>query len=404
MDIEITSLRPDGNFTWRVAGAREPKGVVEASIVKDLAKVGEVVKAEVDQGLDGVSIVALVPRRDRQSGDMHLEIHGGRKTIAGVTTTLAKKDAKDKKGRRGDKRGPSDKSNERSDKFDARKGRSKRPTGEVSKERRPNSSYQDRLKVASIHRDALLVSLSPQEQPIAEHLIEGGMPAVRTAITNQISEAKKLGQPPILEAPLLAIAERLLPSVRLAIWRDRADACKAAGADAPLRDLRSLVSAVPSRGEDEKALVKELKGLLDVKVKKIVDSWRESLTKSFESGDLLQTLELASSPPDTSASIDQEFLVRLSESVSEKLHADENPEKWITLVESAASSPVRRQVKPKGIPDDPTGEAQKIAKKYSGMIPALAPMVGLRIPPPPRVPGGMVVVSRRPEKKVEPNP
>ena len=33
IDIELTSARPDGTWTWRAAGAQEPKGVLEGSIL-----------------------------------------------------------------------------------------------------------------------------------------------------------------------------------------------------------------------------------------------------------------------------------------------------------------------------------------------------------------------------------
>ena len=42
IDVELTSARPDGTWTWRAAGAREPKGVVEASVLPEGAKVGDI--------------------------------------------------------------------------------------------------------------------------------------------------------------------------------------------------------------------------------------------------------------------------------------------------------------------------------------------------------------------------
>ena len=45
IEIELTSARPDGSWTWRVAGAKQPKGVVEGALLPDDAKVGDVLRA-----------------------------------------------------------------------------------------------------------------------------------------------------------------------------------------------------------------------------------------------------------------------------------------------------------------------------------------------------------------------
>ena len=37
IDIELTSSRPDGTWTWRAAGARQPKGVVSASVLQTIS-------------------------------------------------------------------------------------------------------------------------------------------------------------------------------------------------------------------------------------------------------------------------------------------------------------------------------------------------------------------------------
>ena len=33
IEIELTSARPDGTWTWRAAGAREPKGVLDGKLL-----------------------------------------------------------------------------------------------------------------------------------------------------------------------------------------------------------------------------------------------------------------------------------------------------------------------------------------------------------------------------------
>jgi hypothetical protein len=59
---------------------------------------------------------------------------------------------------------------------------------------------------------------------------------------------------------------------------------------------------------------------------------------------------------------------------------------WLALLAAVVDSPVRRTVKPSGVP--PTPEARDGARKAAGLVPELAKLIGLPIPPPPpRRPG-----------------
>ena len=59
----------------------------------------------------------------------------------------------------------------------------------------------------------------------------------------------------------MALAEELLPSVREAEWRDRAEAAKAMLDEVGLRDLRAVVTAsdAAARGDEARALAAELR-------------------------------------------------------------------------------------------------------------------------------------------------
>ena len=63
IDIELTSTRDDGSWTWRAAGAREPKGSVPGDLLPAGAPVGDVLKVEIEGYLDGVEVVAVIPAR-----------------------------------------------------------------------------------------------------------------------------------------------------------------------------------------------------------------------------------------------------------------------------------------------------------------------------------------------------
>ena len=74
MDIEVTSALADGSWTWRAAGARQPRGVVSHSILPASTKVGDVVRVEVETELEGLNVVALVPTRERGHEPQRIEI------------------------------------------------------------------------------------------------------------------------------------------------------------------------------------------------------------------------------------------------------------------------------------------------------------------------------------------
>ncbi|MSV90229.1 MAG: hypothetical protein F2876_10470, partial [Actinobacteria bacterium] len=61
IDIELTSTRPDGSWTWRAAGAKQPKGDVDGSMLPGDSKVGDVLKVDVEKFLDGMNVVAVLP-------------------------------------------------------------------------------------------------------------------------------------------------------------------------------------------------------------------------------------------------------------------------------------------------------------------------------------------------------
>jgi hypothetical protein len=85
IDIELTSSRPDGTWTWRASGARQPKGVLEGSVLYSGAKVGDVLKAEADFDLDGINVTSVVPPKAKKAAPEVLPLLGSGKEEALVT-------------------------------------------------------------------------------------------------------------------------------------------------------------------------------------------------------------------------------------------------------------------------------------------------------------------------------
>ena len=88
IDIELTSTRPDGTWTWRAAGAKAPKGVLDGSLLHEGAKTGDVLKAEADFEIEGITIVSVTaPKADGRNEPQRIEILGpSRPDAPGVTT------------------------------------------------------------------------------------------------------------------------------------------------------------------------------------------------------------------------------------------------------------------------------------------------------------------------------
>ncbi len=57
------------------------------------------------------------------------------------------------------------------------------------------------------------------------------MPAVRQSIDEQNTAARAAGRPAVASDAILKIAEELLPTLKLAEWKDRATSAQAAGAN-----------------------------------------------------------------------------------------------------------------------------------------------------------------------------
>ena len=415
IDIELTSQTPEGSWTWRAAGARQPKGVVEGSLVPAGERVGSVLRADVEVGLDGIEILTLSPAKPARSPEKtegRIEVRGTPKRAPDVSVVLApgsrRRDDDERRDRRGGRRGgPDADRGDRTDRGDrsdrpsrdraerAERGdRSERPRGGGGPRRpggrrpgdaegRPSRGERPTMPTSTVHRNAMLAGLRPEQIPVAEQLLRGGLQAVRQAIDAQNAAAKASGKPPASSEALLAMAEELLPGVRLADWKDRASVAQNAGKDYRLRELRAVVAASRTLNLDEegRALAKGLQESLDQRTTALREEWLARITNALDDGRVLQAVEASIRPPEPGTRCPAELAVRLATAAGEAMTADLAPEEWMRLLDAVVASPVRRTVKPAGIPDDEV--ARQTARHAAGSVPALAKLLGLRIPPPP---------------------
>src|ERR1019366_7241216 len=330
IEIEITSLSGD-LATWRAAGAKLPKGVLQASLIPGGPVIGNVYRADIEQYMEGIEVLSVMapktaspldPRNER------LELIPEAKKGPDVVVTYAPKgrgarrdgeqrdtDRRDGARREGTKR-PSTRREPREGTRDsserpARAPRSDQPRSEHPRSERPargprsehseSATRPDRpargprsdrpgrpgrpegshgpqqAPLTTTHRNVLLATLSPEQLPVAEQLLRGGMPAVRAAVELQNKNASSQGRPTVDPTTIDRIAEDLLKTTNLALWKDRAGGAIGAGRELRLRDLRAVVTSAKTVSLDDEARtqLKELQGALTARVEHLRTQWNE---------------------------------------------------------------------------------------------------------------------------------
>jgi len=220
---------------------------------------------------------------------------------------------------------------------------------------------------------------------VAEQLLRGGIPAVRQAIEEQNARARAEGRAEVSPEPLLTLAEELLPRMNLAAWKDRAVVARNAGKDAPLREVRSVVASASTVTLDDEGrdMVGALREALQTRVTALRDGWLARIVSALEDGRVGDALRVSSRPPEPAARVPAELAVRLSEAAGSAMAPGLSEPEWLALLDAVVGSPVRRTVKPVGLPDGAGEELRGAARRAAGIVPEVARLLGLPIPPPP---------------------
>ncbi len=425
IEIEITSLNGE-QATWRAAGAKLPKGVLSASLVPGGPVVGTVYRADIEQFMEGIEILAVLPAKTASPLDPRherVELIPNAKAGPDVIVTYAPKGrgarrdfdrdgdtrrdgAKRPAGRSGPKertprpeRGPRVEREPRVDAASPGEGaeRGPRPARRPQAERGARSERSPRPPrtgrsphgapgappMTTTYRNALLATLSPEQLPVAEQLLRGGMPAVRSAVAEQNKNAAAQGRPTVDAATIERIAEDLLSRTNLALWKDKAAGALGAGRELRLRDLRAVVTAAKTVSLDDEAKVqqKELQSNLSARLDVLRTQWNERLEAAVTSKNVPEALRLVARPPDMSTRVSAEMAARVVALASETLTAELEPAKWQEIVTLAVDTSIRRNIKPQGIPSDEASKA--LAVHNAGAIPEFAKLLGMKVPPPP---------------------
>ena len=378
MEIALTSKRDDGTWTWRAAGAKLPKGSLAENLLDGDASIGDVIRVETEQFVDGISVTSVLSSREKKSAPELLEIVGSGKDEPLVTSNLKKK-----KGDRRQKR--SERSPRASKDSDRRKPtRDKKPL-KRSRNHSPASTGK-RLKQKHVHRDAIIASLPEEMRLFSRQLSQKGIAGIRSVIEKQNEVAQSAGEPPIPPELLLKLAEQLQPQLRTAEWRDKADAALEGINKIDLRDLRSVVVASDAAAKDSETrdLANQLKDGLADRIESEHTKWVSSVEAALQEDRIVRALRLSSHPPKAGAPLSEELLSSLTQGANGNLTEDTYEDRWVTVLDAVALSPVRERVTPQSLPKEPSQKLIEVITELSMKIPSIAALFGISPVPPPR--------------------
>jgi hypothetical protein len=229
----------------------------------------------------------------------------------------------------------------------------------------------------------LLESLKPEERPIAEQALRGGAKAVREAVKKQNQDLAKANQPLINAENLVNFALGLIPRLKVAEWRDMADAAMNILDDIDLRDLRAIVA----KANDPQLLVdsstadlrEAMRTALERRQEAEITQWHAALDEAIGVGRVVAALRLASNPPKAGMPPQPEMNARLVALVAENLVPDATADRWIIVLEALAFSPVRLAVRPTRTPEKVSKELLTTVARLGRALPQIAELFGIPV-------------------------
>ncbi len=411
IDIELTSVSGDGSWTWRAVGAREPRGVLDGSILPAGAAVGDQLRVETEQNVEGIRVLSIVPPKQKAERSDLLELlpssdfepviqqrSGGDHEPGRQRPRRSKDDRHETgdrngdrprrdRGRRGDdrteRRGPrrDDEPSSGDDRGQSRQ-RVHRPHFTPPPEL-PQRPKPKRLRPGKQHLTDVLGSLPEEQRAVAELALQG-MAAVRQRLREDNARSKAAGKPEMPEATVLKMAEDVLPQLRVAEWLDRAEAAQRQLAHLDLRDLRSVVAASEDplvvRDETTRALAVELKAALAVKQEEELNLWLGDVEAAVDVGRVVRALRLSAMPPKAGVPFPAVIGNKLAATTVAALTAEDPSDRWIAVLEAAAFSPIRSLVTPTAPPAQPSSELIATVTRLGPLLPQVAALFAIEVP------------------------
>ena len=418
LEVELTSRRDDGSWTWRAAGAKQPKGVLDGDLLPPDVGEGDVLRVDAEFEVDGIFVTGVLPPKARSGKPPaeRIEMIGPPDRGARMTTTRVKSGRGGRKGGGGGKRGGDEERDSRgpkrtregdrrkrersADSADGEPQRRKRREGDGRRRReggakrqspdaaakaksetpdRPPRPKARKLRPSRKHRDALIASLPAEQQVVAEQVARGGLAAVRTGIEEQNRKAAAEGAPEVPAAGVLRLAESLVGPVQIAEWHDRADAALAGIERVDLRDLRSVLVAAEDFARDAEAreLADKIREGLNERVEASQREWHDELRTTLAEGRVVRALRLSSRPPKAGAPLPPEVAQELTTQANAALGTGNSQHRIAVVLEAVAFSPIRPYVVVPSVPAEPSEELIEVVRKIASRLPEVAAAFGV---------------------------
>ena len=374
MQIELTSVQ-EGKWTWRKAGAKHPKGEMDAALLPKGAALGDEIWVEVISGLDGIFVETVLPTKtetDSKSAVQTLEVLGSKRKFKPVTSNVT---------------GPK-----------AKKPRQqKKPRFRRELEPKPDSKVEKRgpgpkLNAKTIHADTWYKELPEEQKPIAKKIIAGGMPAVRKALAKENLEPAKKSEPgeqnglkPKPENPkkstaeavspkskslpvgqeLVALAQKLDTAYRLAHWEDRVEAAINGIDTVRLSDLRAVLASAEGlkRNKGAAAKAEELHQKLMERLENETSIWIEDITILISEDRILRAINMSSRPPKAGSPLPEDISLQLAQKAGAALKSETSSKRWTGFLEACYLSPIAKMVVPVSYPTTVSEELLKMAER-----------------------------------------
>jgi len=360
LDIEITSQSDESSYTWRSAGAREPKGTVPAKILPNDVSIGDVLRVEADFMIDGIEITSVLPTKSKKDSPEILEILGSGKDASGVTTSLIPK---------GKKRGRNNKrqQNHNSKPKQKRKAQNKKGSPDRKNRKPYRSPRGKRLKASKKYRNEYVASLPETHKPLARQLIGSTIPNLRKTID-------KMALPQGFPEAILDYAEELNQQLKMAEWLDKAEAIEENVESIDLQDFRSVVASSGRWAKLPEAIA--VKERLENKLNERIDldhkEWLRSIQDALDDEKTVRALNLSSRSPKAGAQLPEIVTNQLIEQASRALNEQSSAYRWAIVLEAVAFSPVREKINPNGLPSTITDELKETIAKHGERVPQIA--------------------------------
>jgi len=202
-------------------------------------------------------------------------------------------------------------------------------------------------------------------------------------VAQQNADAVAAGRDVVPADGLVAIAEQLLPRLRVAEWLDRAQAAEKIMSDIDLRDLRALIVAgddpAIARDQSTRTLAAAIKLSLARRQEEEIKNWLEDIAMALKVGRVVRALNASSLPPKAGHPFPAELGNQLAAAASSSLTVDLPVDRWIIVLEAAAFSPVHARILPSVLPVAVTDELTKTVTRLAPLMPQVATLFGVTV-------------------------